>query len=41
MVHNVLDVHAVVSEIDKGNETQVVPTYINDPPFVLMPKVVQ
>ena len=41
MVHNVLDVQAVVFEIDEGNETQVVPTYINDPPFVLMSKVVQ
>ena len=41
MIHNVLDVQAVVFEIDEGNKTQVVPTYINDPPFVLMSKVVQ
>ena len=41
MVHNVLDVQAIIFEIDEGNQTQIVPTYIHDPPFVLMCKVVQ
>ena len=41
MVHNVLDVQTIIFEIDEGNQTQVVPTYIDAPPFVLARKVVQ
>ena len=41
MIYDVFNVHTIIFELDKGNQTQVVTTYINDPPFILILKVIQ
>jgi hypothetical protein len=41
MCENVLHVHTVVDKLDKGNDTHVVTSNIDDPPFVLVPEIIQ
>jgi hypothetical protein len=39
--HDVLQIHSVVPEFDKSDEPQIVTTDIDNPPLVLVLKIVQ
>jgi hypothetical protein len=41
MGEDMLPTHAVVNKLDEGNQTQMVSCYVHDPPFVLMPEIIQ
>jgi len=41
MSHYVFDVHAVISELNKRNQTQVVAADIDDPPFIFVPEIIK
>ena len=41
MCKDVLNIHALVDELDEADDSQVVASDINDPPFVLVSEIVQ